>query len=144
MDNRESSFAAPFGNDKDQVNRLLKEVKSLKQKIETLEEENHLLKKSIYELSARYSKSARQSADRPPSPYPLKFDPSEGQSGKGGAAKPDQAGPATRAGSPSAIVSSTASKSGTSGTLATGHEVAHEAHRPVAASAMEPTGEMMG
>ncbi|RKP38885.1 WD40-repeat-containing domain protein [Dimargaris cristalligena] len=89
MDNREPSYAAPFGNDRDQVNRLLKEVKALKQKVESLEEENRVLKKSIYELSVSYSKSvwygspaapSDHSPPHQPPPYELHFDTSASNS----------------------------------------------------------------
>ena len=39
---------------KDQVDRALKEVKILKQRVDVLEKENMSLKKSLYEISTRY------------------------------------------------------------------------------------------
>ncbi|KAI8393426.1 WD40-repeat-containing domain protein [Radiomyces spectabilis] len=44
-----------------QVEKLLKEVKQLKQKVDILDKENIALKKSIYDLSARYAQSISQS-----------------------------------------------------------------------------------
>ncbi|KAI9276946.1 WD40-repeat-containing domain protein [Phascolomyces articulosus] len=43
-----------------QVEKLLKEVKHLKQKVDILDKENVALKKSIYDLSARYAASISQ------------------------------------------------------------------------------------
>ena len=43
-----------------QVEKLLKEVKHLKQKVDLLDKENIALKKSIYDLSARYAASISQ------------------------------------------------------------------------------------
>ena len=43
-----------------QVEKLLKEVKHLKQKVDVLDKENIALKKSIYDLSARYAASISQ------------------------------------------------------------------------------------
>lgn len=43
-----------------QVEKLLKEVKQLKQKVDVLDKENIALKKSIYDLSARYAASISQ------------------------------------------------------------------------------------
>ena len=43
-----------------QVEKLLKEVKQLKQKVDILDKENIALKKSIYDLSARYAASISQ------------------------------------------------------------------------------------
>ncbi|KAI8882246.1 WD40 repeat-like protein [Backusella circina FSU 941] len=49
------------GNNRDQqVEKLLKEVKQLKQKVDVLDKENIALKKSIYDLSARYAASISQ------------------------------------------------------------------------------------
>ncbi|KAI8972008.1 WD40-repeat-containing domain protein [Mycotypha africana] len=48
-------------NNRDQqVEKLLKEVKQLKQKVDILDKENNALKKSIYDLSARYAASISQ------------------------------------------------------------------------------------
>lgn len=48
-------------SDRDQqVEKLLKEVKHLKQKVDILDKENTALKKSIYDLSARYAASISQ------------------------------------------------------------------------------------
>ncbi|KAL1918341.1 uncharacterized protein VTP21DRAFT_3001 [Calcarisporiella thermophila] len=57
------------GSERDQLERLLKETKSLKQKVDQLEKENRLLKKSIYELSSRYA--ADQPHQHPVRPFDL-------------------------------------------------------------------------
>ncbi|CAG8583953.1 4971_t:CDS:10 [Paraglomus brasilianum] len=44
--------------DRDQMDKLLRETKQLKQKVDALEKENMFLKKSIYELSVRYTAAA--------------------------------------------------------------------------------------
>ncbi len=46
--------------DRDQLEKLLKETKQLKQKVDVLEKENMLLKKSIYDLSVKYSVAHHQ------------------------------------------------------------------------------------
>ncbi|KAJ1964102.1 hypothetical protein IWQ62_003028 [Dispira parvispora] len=63
MDRKEHLSSVSL-NDRDQVGRLLKEIKSLKRKIESLEEENQVLKRSLYELSIRYSQSVRSPQSR--------------------------------------------------------------------------------
>lgn len=53
--------ASSSGNDsylRDQMEKLFKESKYLKQKVELLERENIALKKSLFELSARYNMCA--------------------------------------------------------------------------------------
>ncbi|KAI8646785.1 WD40-repeat-containing domain protein [Parasitella parasitica] len=58
-----SSSKSPLGagvNRDQQVEKLLKEVKQLKQKVDVLDKENMSLKKSIYDLSARYAASISQ------------------------------------------------------------------------------------
>lgn len=55
-----SSLGAGVNRDQ-QVEKLLKEVKQLKQKVDILDKENIALKKSIYDLSARYAASISQS-----------------------------------------------------------------------------------
>lgn len=54
-----SSLGAGVNRDQ-QVEKLLKEVKQLKQKVDVLDKENIALKKSIYDLSARYAASISQ------------------------------------------------------------------------------------
>ncbi|GAA5816702.1 hypothetical protein MFLAVUS_010234 [Mucor flavus] len=54
-----SSLGAGANRDQ-QVEKLLKEVKQLKQKVDVLDKENIALKKSIYDLSARYAASISQ------------------------------------------------------------------------------------
>ncbi|KAI8048748.1 WD40-repeat-containing domain protein [Gilbertella persicaria] len=54
-----SSLGAGVNRDQ-QVEKLLKEVKQLKQKVDILDKENSALKKSIYDLSARYAASISQ------------------------------------------------------------------------------------
>ncbi|CDH60107.1 wd repeat domain [Lichtheimia corymbifera JMRC:FSU:9682] len=54
-----SSNPTASGRDQ-QVEKLLKEVKHLKQKVDLLDKENSALKKSIYDLSARYAASISQ------------------------------------------------------------------------------------
>ncbi|KAG2211100.1 hypothetical protein INT46_004699 [Mucor plumbeus] len=54
-----SSLGAGVNRDQ-QVEKLLKEVKQLKQKVDILDKENIALKKSIYDLSARYAASISQ------------------------------------------------------------------------------------
>ncbi|KAG0170902.1 hypothetical protein DFQ28_001421 [Apophysomyces sp. BC1034] len=54
-----SSSLAGVNRDQ-QVEKLLKEVKHLKQKVDILDKENAALKKSIYDLSARYAASISQ------------------------------------------------------------------------------------
>lgn len=61
-----SSASTPTGSSNpttgrdQQVEKLLKEVKHLKQKVDLLDKENIALKKSIYDLSARYAASISQ------------------------------------------------------------------------------------
>ncbi|CAO3697574.1 unnamed protein product [Rhizopus microsporus] len=56
-----SSKTSSLGINRDQqVEKLLKEVKQLKQKVDILDKENIALKKSIYDLSARYAASISQ------------------------------------------------------------------------------------
>ncbi|ORX48481.1 WD40 repeat-like protein [Hesseltinella vesiculosa] len=43
-----------------QIEKLLKEVKQLKQRVDVMDKENNALKKSIYDLSARYAASISQ------------------------------------------------------------------------------------
>ncbi|KAI9146104.1 WD40-repeat-containing domain protein [Paraphysoderma sedebokerense] len=50
---------------RDQVDKLFKESKSLKQKVDILEKENMALKKSVYELSARYAMVAHSHKIKP-------------------------------------------------------------------------------
>ncbi|OAD77205.1 hypothetical protein PHYBLDRAFT_78991 [Phycomyces blakesleeanus NRRL 1555(-)] len=54
-----SSLGAGVNRDQ-QVEKLLKEVKQLKQKVDILDKENIALKKSIYDLSTRYAASISQ------------------------------------------------------------------------------------
>lgn len=54
-----TSLVAGVNRDQ-QVEKLLKEVKQLKQKVDVLDKENIALKKSIYDLSARYAASISQ------------------------------------------------------------------------------------
>ncbi|CEP19939.1 hypothetical protein [Parasitella parasitica] len=54
-----SSLGAGVNRDQ-QVEKLLKEVKQLRQKVDILDKENMSLKKSIYDLSARYAASISQ------------------------------------------------------------------------------------
>ncbi|OBZ84872.1 WD repeat-containing protein 5 [Choanephora cucurbitarum] len=54
-----TSLVAGVNRDQ-QVEKLLKEVKQLKQKVDILDKENSALKKSIYDLSARYAASISQ------------------------------------------------------------------------------------
>lgn len=57
-----SSPSNPSSTQRDQqVEKLLKEVKHLKQKVDVLDKENIALKKSIYDLSARYAASISHS-----------------------------------------------------------------------------------
>lgn len=56
---KSSSLGAGVNRDQ-QVEKLLKEVKQLKQKVDVLDKENIALKKSIYDLSARYAASISQ------------------------------------------------------------------------------------
>ncbi|KAG1459361.1 hypothetical protein G6F56_006178 [Rhizopus delemar] len=56
-----TSSKTSLGINRDQqVEKLLKEVKQLKQKVDVLDKENIALKKSIYDLSARYAASISQ------------------------------------------------------------------------------------
>lgn len=56
-----SSTKSSLGINRDQqVEKLLKEVKQLKQKVDVLDKENIALKKSIYDLSARYAATISQ------------------------------------------------------------------------------------
>ncbi|KAI8384092.1 WD40-repeat-containing domain protein [Blakeslea trispora] len=54
-----TSLVAGVNRDQ-QIEKLLKEVKQLKQKVDILDKENSALKKSIYDLSARYAASISQ------------------------------------------------------------------------------------
>lgn len=54
-----SSSLGPSNRDQ-QIEKLLKEVKQLKQRVDVMDKENIALKKSIYDLSARYAASISQ------------------------------------------------------------------------------------
>ncbi|KAG9294612.1 hypothetical protein G9A89_008091 [Geosiphon pyriformis] len=56
--------------DRDQLEKLIKETKQLKQKVDALEKENMLLKKSIHDLSVTYSVAHHQKL----SPFMLDFE----------------------------------------------------------------------
>ncbi|KAI8981083.1 WD40-repeat-containing domain protein [Pilobolus umbonatus] len=58
--NKTNSSLTTGANRDQQVEKLLKEVKQLKQKVDILDKENIALKKSIYDLSARYAASICQ------------------------------------------------------------------------------------
>ncbi|CAG8667689.1 1699_t:CDS:10 [Ambispora leptoticha] len=69
--------------DRDQLEKLIKETKQLKQKVDALEKENMLLKKSIYDLSVTYSVAA--TAHSKASPFVFDFEPPiKDNSGVGG------------------------------------------------------------
>jgi COMPASS component SWD3 len=72
------------GNNRDQqVEKLLKEVKQLKQKVDILDKENIALKKSIYDLSARYAASISQGGlSYRPGPFVIDNDVPATTSGK--------------------------------------------------------------
>jgi COMPASS component SWD3 len=64
-----SKKVLPLSSDsyqRDQMEKLLKESKILKQRVETLEKENLALKKSIYDLSARFSTALHSGKPVPP------------------------------------------------------------------------------
>ncbi|RUP43278.1 hypothetical protein BC936DRAFT_137396, partial [Jimgerdemannia flammicorona] len=69
-------LVAASSSERDQIEKLLKEAKQLKQKVDTLEKENIALKKSIYDLSARYA-AAFQQGGVVPRPGPFVIDPEE-------------------------------------------------------------------
>ncbi|RUS18782.1 WD40-repeat-containing domain protein, partial [Endogone sp. FLAS-F59071] len=69
-------LVATSSTERDQIEKLFKEVKQLKQKVDTLEKENIALKKSIYDLSARYA-AALQQGGIVPRPGPFVIDPEE-------------------------------------------------------------------
>lgn len=65
-----------------QVEKLLKEVKHLKQKVDVLDKENTALKKSIYDLSARYAASISQGGlQYRPGPFVIENDSIDGTKG---------------------------------------------------------------
>lgn len=65
-----------------QVEKLLKEVKHLKQKVDVLDKENIALKKSIYDLSARYAASISQGGlQYRPGPFVIENDSIDGAKG---------------------------------------------------------------
>lgn len=68
-------LVATSSTERDQIEKLFKEVKQLKQKVDTLEKENIALKKSIYDLSARYA--AALQGGIVPRPGPFVIDPEE-------------------------------------------------------------------
>jgi COMPASS component SWD3 len=68
-----SPISLTSSSDRDQqLEKLLKENKQLKQKVDTLEKENITLKKSIYDLSTHYASAISQGGLKYPSlPYVL-------------------------------------------------------------------------
>jgi COMPASS component SWD3 len=68
-----SAVPLTSSSDRDQqLEKLLKENKQLKQKVDTLEKENITLKKSIYDLSTHYASAISQGGLQYPSlPYVL-------------------------------------------------------------------------
>lgn len=68
-----SAGSLTSSSDRDQqLEKLLKENKQLKQKVDTLEKENITLKKSIYDLSTHYASAISQGGLKYPSlPYVL-------------------------------------------------------------------------
>ncbi|CAG8496086.1 13536_t:CDS:10 [Acaulospora morrowiae] len=56
---------AIISSERDNFDKLIKENKALKQKVDALEKENMLLKKSIYDLSVKYTEAAHHQRVRP-------------------------------------------------------------------------------
>lgn len=78
MENPIKKPAAIISSERDNVDKLVKENKSLKQKVDALEKENILLKKSIYELSVSYAEAAHHQRVRP---FVIDFEESPAQDG---------------------------------------------------------------
>ncbi|KAI8078625.1 WD40-repeat-containing domain protein [Halteromyces radiatus] len=78
-----SSSLLGASNRDQQIEKLLKEVKQLKQRVDIMDKENIALKKSIYDLSARYAASISQGGLNY-RPGPFVMDPSNTTSANSG------------------------------------------------------------
>ncbi len=58
-------ITANLSSNLDNTDKLIRENKALKQKVDALEKENMSLKKSIYDLSVKFSSSLQQRATGP-------------------------------------------------------------------------------
>ncbi|RHZ45409.1 hypothetical protein Glove_680g43 [Diversispora epigaea] len=78
MENPIKKPAAIISSERDNVDKLAKENKTLKQKVDVLEKENMLLKKSIYDLSVKYAEASHHQRVRP---FVIDFEESPVQDG---------------------------------------------------------------